>query len=202
MCARRVLCRPSPSVGPCDRDLGWVTPQLTTPLRRTPASWRCGGRSDARISEPFDESSEKPHSRQTYRVDPCSSMVMPICDAAGWADRRAVVVGVCLLPDSHVVSLARERTLDLLVTTSSSGRPRTPLPVVPTVRSVRLCHSGIPGARDWSPNEGRHRGGKRALLRPHPRSRHEPAHRIASALRRRPRTLRVPRTEPQSSLPP
>src|SRR5881396_3860853 len=30
-------------------------------------------------------------------------------DAAGWADRRAVVVGVSLLPVFHTVSLARER---------------------------------------------------------------------------------------------
>jgi hypothetical protein len=42
------------------------------------ASWRCGGKSDARSSEPIDKSSEKPHSRQAYRVDPSSSMVMPI----------------------------------------------------------------------------------------------------------------------------
>lgn len=47
--------------------------------RLTAAGEACYGELDGRSPrKPFDGSSEKPHSRQTYRVDPSSSTVMPI----------------------------------------------------------------------------------------------------------------------------
>ena len=46
-------------------------------------------------------------------------------DAAGWADRGAVVAGVGVLPDLHAVSLARERNSDLPFTLPLQGRPPT-----------------------------------------------------------------------------
>jgi hypothetical protein len=70
-------------------------------------------------------------------------------DAAGWADRRAVVVGVNGRPVLHAVSLARERNSYLPVPTPPPGElRRTFRPAVLTTRSGRLCCSGILGEGD------------------------------------------------------
>src|SRR5206468_10869376 len=70
-------------------------------------------------------------------------------DAAGWADRRAVVVGVSLLPVFHAVSLARERDSHLAWSHSRSGNAAQNLRTGLPYRAIRpLCFPGRRGVPD------------------------------------------------------
>ncbi len=116
-------------------------------------------------------------------------------DTAGWADRRAVVVGASRLLVFHAVSLTASETptsLSRLPLRKSRGEPSDGRAYGAIRTAVLLGHSRRTRfvARCRSTSRG-----KRPLLRPHPRSPREPARRIASALPHRPRTPRVPRIE-------